>query len=275
MLDAAHLRSVYSPPDGACFYWSVLLLTSQHLPCDIDTTTYQREPRPMQGISAEALHLMGKMRALRRHAVEWIRTHPSVLNDDPDLTCTFPQYIAKRLNRLRTSHNTQDREAWFTLRPCTCNQPPPATRPASAHETRCTARLFVGAADAMRLATHPTLADPHNPMHPPRLQREFERLGPVLPNSPGPQHIHEHRRAINATLDTHITNMTTWARTPIMYAVAAHLNVDIATLDQKDPSPWLMLLTPEDAPNPPMAAPLISWQIVLTRLHEQQHVHVN
>eukprot|EP00966_Prymnesium_polylepis_P065632 1522925-Prymnesium_polylepis.1 len=65
MLTAAHLRSVSAPADGACVYWSVLLLTTHDTLDDIDASIYLREPRPMQGISGESRQLMGNMRELR------------------------------------------------------------------------------------------------------------------------------------------------------------------------------------------------------------------
>ena len=47
-----------APADGACFYWSVLLLTTHDTLDDIDASTYLREPRPMQGMSGESRRLM-------------------------------------------------------------------------------------------------------------------------------------------------------------------------------------------------------------------------
>ena len=83
-----------APADGACFYWSVLLLTTHDTLDDIDASTNLREPRPMRGMSGESRRLMGNMRELRRQAVAWIQKHLTVLYDDPALTRTFPQYVA-------------------------------------------------------------------------------------------------------------------------------------------------------------------------------------
>ena len=188
MLTAAHLRSVSAPADGACFYWSVLLLTTHDTLDDIDASTYLREPRPMQGISGESRRLMGNMRELRRQAVVWIQNHLTVLYDDPALTRTFPQYVAELLNTSRTNRNMESRRQWFAIQPCRCIHPPAMTAPCSRHDARCPTRSHVDPATALRLIDSPTTRDPSHPLHERRIRHAYNQLGPVITGSPAPEY---------------------------------------------------------------------------------------
>ena len=79
MLAAAGLHSTPTPPDGACFYWSMLLATHTHrsrlrLDPMLPTphTTFRDTPNPLEMTNERALQLCTAMRRLRELTTDWL-----------------------------------------------------------------------------------------------------------------------------------------------------------------------------------------------------------
>ena len=92
MLAAAGLRSMHTPPDGACFYWSTLLATSDHrtqLALDpalpVPRATFRDIPHPLTHTSDAAEQLRTAMRRLRERATDWLLdpAHRRHFEDEP------------------------------------------------------------------------------------------------------------------------------------------------------------------------------------------------